>query len=124
MQCIQDGMMQPYMVSSIKDLLNTSRTRSCCWTSPKCSNNSRPINALKCDTCYWECQGEKAAPSGWARQSALPDCICRCTKNQSHQPWYWGRWETHQNTMGASPPQRPLLLLQPDYQLACPRLSQ
>ena len=28
-------------------------------------------NALKCDTCYWEHQGEKAAPSGWARQSAF-----------------------------------------------------
>src|SRR5882724_1162140 len=28
------------------------------------------VNALKCDTHYWECQGDKAAPSGWNRQSA------------------------------------------------------
>ena len=27
-------------------------------------------DALKCDTCYWEHQGEKATPSGWNRQSA------------------------------------------------------
>jgi len=26
-------------------------------------------DALKCDTRYWECQGEKAAPTGWGRQS-------------------------------------------------------
>src|SRR5882724_53459 len=28
------------------------------------------IAALKCDTCYWECQGEKTTPSGRNRQSA------------------------------------------------------
>src|SRR5882724_9411294 len=28
------------------------------------------VAALKCDTCYWECQGEKTTPSGWNRQSA------------------------------------------------------
>src|SRR5882724_11734365 len=28
------------------------------------------VAALKCDTCYWECQGEKAAPSGQNRQAA------------------------------------------------------
>src|SRR5882724_5295896 len=28
-------------------------------------------DALKCDTYYWECQGENAAPSGWARQSTF-----------------------------------------------------
>src|SRR5882724_5498684 len=27
-------------------------------------------DTLKCDTHYWECQGKKAAPSGWNRQSA------------------------------------------------------
>src|SRR5882724_3222940 len=27
------------------------------------------VNALRCDTHYWECQGEKAAPSGQNRQS-------------------------------------------------------
>src|SRR5882724_9866095 len=28
------------------------------------------VAALKCDTRYWECQGEKAAPSGRNRQAA------------------------------------------------------
>jgi len=28
-------------------------------------------DTLKCDTCYCECHGEKATPSGWARQSAF-----------------------------------------------------
>ena len=28
-------------------------------------------DTLKCDTHYWECQGEKATPSGQARQSAF-----------------------------------------------------
>jgi len=28
------------------------------------------VAALKCDTRYWECQGEKATPSGWNRQAA------------------------------------------------------
>jgi len=27
-------------------------------------------NTLKCDTCYWECQGKKAVPSGRNRQPA------------------------------------------------------
>ena len=33
---------QLYMVSSIRDWLSTSKTSSCHWTDPKCSNNSRP----------------------------------------------------------------------------------
>src|SRR5882724_7857348 len=28
------------------------------------------VDALRCDTHYWECQGEKTAPSGQNRQSA------------------------------------------------------
>jgi len=28
------------------------------------------VDALECDTHYWECQGKMAAPSGWNRQSA------------------------------------------------------
>ena len=28
------------------------------------------VATLKCDTCYWECQGEKTTPSGQNRQSA------------------------------------------------------
>src|SRR5882724_6720176 len=28
------------------------------------------VATLKCDTHYWECQGEKTTPSGWNRQSA------------------------------------------------------
>jgi len=28
-------------------------------------------DTLKCDTCYWECQSEKAAPSCQARQSTF-----------------------------------------------------
>jgi len=33
--------MRLYMVSSIGDLLSASKTSSCRWTDPKCSNNSR-----------------------------------------------------------------------------------
>ena len=28
-------------------------------------------DTLKCDTCYWECQGQKGAPSGQNQQSAF-----------------------------------------------------
>jgi len=37
-----DGMMQLYMVSSIRDLLSASRISSCHWITPKHSNNSTP----------------------------------------------------------------------------------
>src|SRR5882724_6843417 len=78
MQPIQDGTMWLSMVSSIRDLLSTSKTSSCCWTNLKCSNN---FAALKCDTHYWECQGEKTTPSGQNRQSASSSAPAKLGNN-------------------------------------------
>src|SRR5882724_3048297 len=38
-------------------------------------------NTLKCDTHYWECQGEKATPSGWNRQSASTSAPAKSGNN-------------------------------------------
>jgi len=39
------------------------------------------VNALKFDTCYWECHGEKAAPSGQNRQSASSSAPAKSGNN-------------------------------------------
>src|SRR5882724_1088656 len=38
-------------------------------------------DALKCDTCYWECQGKKATPSGQNRQSASASAPAKSDSN-------------------------------------------
>jgi len=38
-------------------------------------------NTLKCDTHYWECQGEKATPSDWNRQSASTSAPAKLGNN-------------------------------------------
>jgi|SRR5882724_12734886 len=38
-------------------------------------------DALKCNTCYWEFQGEKAAPSGWNRQSSSTSAQAKLGNN-------------------------------------------
>src|SRR5882724_1636545 len=61
-------MMWLFMVSSIEDLLSASRTSSYHWIAQ--TFQQLKVDALRCDTRYWECQGEKIAPSGRNRQSA------------------------------------------------------
>ena len=39
------------------------------------------VDTLKCDTHYWERQGEKAAPSGWNRQSASTSAPAKSGNN-------------------------------------------
>src|SRR5882724_8919024 len=39
------------------------------------------VNALRCDTRYWEHQGEKTAPSGWNRQSASSSAPAKSGNN-------------------------------------------
>src|SRR5882724_546614 len=39
------------------------------------------VAALKCDTCYWECQGEKTTPSGRNRQSASSSAPAKSGSN-------------------------------------------
>src|SRR5882724_9477802 len=80
MRPTQGGMMRLFMVSSIEDLLSTSRTSSCHWIAPKCSNNSR-FDALRCDTHYWEHQGEKTTPSGQNRESASSSAPAKSGNN-------------------------------------------
>src|SRR5882724_10838813 len=60
-------MMWLFMVSSIEDLLSASRTSSYHWIAQ--TFQQLKVAALKCDTHYWEHQGEKIAPSGQNRQS-------------------------------------------------------
>src|SRR5882724_9373892 len=39
------------------------------------------VAALKCDTHYWECQGEKATPSGQNRQAAFSSTPAKSGSN-------------------------------------------
>src|SRR5882724_9242141 len=39
------------------------------------------VAALKCDTCYWEHQGEKTTPSGRSRQSASSSAPAKSGNN-------------------------------------------
>src|SRR5882724_8449879 len=39
------------------------------------------VDALRCDTRYWECQGEKTAPSDWNRQSASSSAPAKMGNN-------------------------------------------
>src|SRR5882724_10795565 len=41
------------------------------------------VDTLKCDTHYWECQGKKATPSGWNRQSASSSAPAKSGNNQT-----------------------------------------
>src|SRR5882724_8089670 len=43
--------------------------------------NQGYLNTLKCDTCYWERQGEKTTPSGRNRQSASSSAPAKSGSN-------------------------------------------
>src|SRR5882724_11261317 len=39
------------------------------------------VTALKCDTHYWECQGEKTTTSGWNRQATSSSAPAKSVSN-------------------------------------------
>jgi len=87
------------------------------------------VTALKCDTHYWECQGKKTTPSGHNRQSASSSAPTKLGNNltaSSDAPWPVAPTRASEQMVsspgetGALPPQRPLLLLWPHHQPACP----
>src|SRR5882724_11344781 len=44
------------------------------------------VDTLRCDTCYWERQGEKTTPSGWNRQSASSSAPAKLGNNLTASP--------------------------------------
>src|SRR5882724_9373890 len=132
MQPTRDGTMWLYMVSSNGDLLSASRPAPVVGLTPNV-----PTTQGRCLEVRHSLLGMpgREGHALWSEQAGClflhtskigqqPDCIVRCSHDQSHQPRHWSRWQAHSRGMGMPPPQGPLLLLWPDHRLACPRLSQ
>src|SRR5882724_10552994 len=132
MQPTRDGTMWLYMVSSNGDLLSASRPAPVVGLTPNV-----PTTQGRCLEVRHSLLGMpgREGHNLWSEQAGClflraskigqqPDCIARCSHDQSHQPRHWGGWQAHSRRTGTPPPQGPLLLLWHHHRLTCPRLSQ